>query len=463
MDSVSESKYISYEKPEQPPGRTATRSAKPASSSLAMSSRTFETAVSVKVIVFCGFDDLMESICVIGTCRHINRRNDLAIPNYPRVEISLSTIVTVVLEDQVLKALEGVRDPELGGNVVELGMISSVSVDRGSVEIGLALTIAECPLRSQIENDTRRRVLAMPGVGTVDIRTTAMTKKQRSELMSVARKKARDNAQPTQVPATTRVVAIASGKGGVGKSSVSSNVAAGLAAHGFAVGLLDADIWGFSIPRMMGAEGKLEADASTKLIEPVSAHGVQLVSTGLIIDDEATALMWRGLMLSKALEQFLTQVAWGNLDYLILDMPPGTGDVQMALTRLLPQAEMVVVTTPQLAAQRVAIRVADMARRSHMPVVGVIENMTGDVFGDGGGAHLADELGVPLLGSIPLDPEVVKGADIGSPTVLEDSSPARDALIALVDSLVAQIPPAEMETCTGRIAKLISDLESGAA
>ena len=369
-----------------------------------------------------------------------------------------------VTKDQVLKALEGVRDPELGGNVVELGMITDVTIDGPRVGIGLALTIAECPLRSQIENDTRRRVEAMPGIEIADIRTTAMTKSQRAELMSVARRKAREEAEPTQVNSTTRVVAIASGKGGVGKSSMSVNIAAGLARKGYRLGLLDADIWGFSIPRMLGADGRLEADAETKLIQPVEAHGVKVVSTGLIVETEETALMWRGLMLSKALEQFLKQVAWGDLDYLILDMPPGTGDVQMALTRMLPQAEMVVVTTPQQAAQRVAIRVADMARRSHMPVVGVIENMSGEVFGSGGGQQLAEELGVPLLGSIPLDPAIVTAGDAGIPlaTIAEDT-PTTSALNTMVDRLVAQIPPADLETCTGRIAKLIADLEEGAA
>jgi ATP-binding protein involved in chromosome partitioning len=362
-----------------------------------------------------------------------------------------------------MKTLEGVRDPELGGNVVELGMVTDVSIDGPKVGIGLALTIAECPLRSQIEGDVLRRVEAMPGVGAVEVRTTAMTKRQRAELMSVARRKARENAEPTQVSPTTRVITVASGKGGVGKSSVSVNLAAGLAANGFAVGLLDADIWGFSIPRMIGADTKLEADADTKLIEPVTAHGVRVVSTGLIVDSEETALMWRGLMLSKALEQFLKQVAWGDLDYLVLDMPPGTGDVQMALTRMLPQAEMVVVTTPQSAAQRVATRVADMARRSHMPVVGVIENMSGDVFGSGGGADLANELGVDLLASIPLDPAVVAGGDSGQPVVLAGSGEAADALSMMVETVTAVVPPAAMETCTGRIAKLISDLEDGAA
>lgn len=369
-----------------------------------------------------------------------------------------------VTKDQVMRTLEGVRDPELGGNVVELGMITDVDIDGSRVDIGLALTIAECPMRNQLEGDTRRRVEAMPGVDRVEVRTTAMTKRQRAELMSVARRNARENAEPTEVGSTTRVVAVASGKGGVGKSSLSVNLAAGLAAREYRVGLLDADIWGFSIPRMIGAVGRLEADPGTKLIEPVTANGVKVVSTGLIIESEETALMWRGLMLSKALEQFLKQVNWGDLDYLILDMPPGTGDVQMALTRMLPQAQMVVVTTPQSAAQRVAIRVADMARRSHMPVVGVIENMSGDVFGEGGGRKLADDLGVPLLGSIPLDPAVVDGGDTGRPVVIRpDSGPAAIALADTVEKVTAVVPPADLETCTGRIAKLIADLENGAA
>ncbi len=369
-----------------------------------------------------------------------------------------------VTPDQVMKTLEGVRDPELGGNVVELGMITDVAIEGTAVNIGLALTIAECPLRSQLESDTRRRVQSMPGVDTVNVRTTAMTKRQRAELMSVARRNARDNAEPTQVASTTRVIAVASGKGGVGKSSVSVNLAAGLASEGFEVGLLDADIWGFSIPRMIGATGRLEAQTDTKLIEPVIAQGVKVVSTGLIIESEGTALMWRGLMLSKALEQFLKQVDWGDLDYLVIDMPPGTGDVQMALTRMLPQAEMVVVTTPQSAAQRVAIRVADMARRSHMPVVGVIENMSGEVFGSGGGEELADELGVPLLACVPLDQAVVDGGDTGRPVVIRpESGPAAEALAVAVEKVMAVVPPADLETCTGRIAKLIADLEDGAA
>lgn len=370
----------------------------------------------------------------------------------------------MITTEQVLRVLEGVQDPELGGNVVELGMISDVRIVESHVEIGLVLTIAECPLRSQLEGDTKRKVELMPGVSSVEVRTTAMTKHQRSELMSVVRRRVRDNAEPTQVAPTTRVVAVASGKGGVGKSSVSVNLASALAAAGYRTGLVDADIWGFSIPRMIGASGRLEADAATSLIEPVVANGVKVVSTGLIIESEETALMWRGLMLSKAVEQFLKQVNWGDLDYLLIDMPPGTGDVQMALTRMLPQAEMLVVTTPQRAAQKVAIRVADMARRSFMPIIGVVENMSGEVFGEGGGAELAAELGVPVLGSVPLDRGVVEAGDNGAPIVLADpSSAASRAFSAAATRLVEALPPAQMETCTGRIAKLIEALEDGAA
>ncbi len=379
------------------------------------------------------------------------------------------TIVIMPTRDDVLKTLEGVRDPELGGNIVELGMVSEVVVEGSTVDVGLALTIAECPLRNQIEQDTRRRVLSIPGVEALNLRTTAMTKRQRANLMSVARRRAQDTAEPTQVSPTTRVIAIGSGKGGVGKSSVAVNLAVSIASGGYRVGLLDADIWGFSTPRMLGVEDRLQADDETRLIEPVDAQGVKLVSTGLIIESEETALMWRGLMLSKALEQFLKQVEWGELDYLLIDLPPGTGDIQMALTRMLPQSELVVVTTPQRAAQKVAVRVADMARRSHMPIVGVVENMAGlvcecgrvhDVFGQGGGQELAEELGVPLIASIPLDPAVVPGGDTGRPVVSSSiRSPAGEALRQAAAMLVSLVPPAELETCTGRIAKILTELE----
>lgn len=372
--------------------------------------------------------------------------------------------------EQITEALRGVIDPELGGNIVDLGMVASIeTAPDGVVTVGIALTIAECPMRGQIEGDTARKIRALDGVTDVVINTTAMTKAQRAELMSGARMRARENAEPTQVPPLTRVVAVSSGKGGVGKSSVSVNLAVTLQQRGFRVGLLDADIWGFSIPRMLGIEERLLADDDTRLIQPGIAHNLKVVSTGLIIDSEETALMWRGLMLSKALEQFLSQVEWGELDYLVIDMPPGTGDIQMALSRLLPQAEMVVVTTPQKAAQKVAVRVADMARRSYMPIIGVVENMAGFVcdhgetyalFGSGGGQDLADDLNVPLLGQVPLDAAVVQGGDDGTPVTIADiANPASQVFTEMAERLVELLPPAADETCTGRIAKLLEDLE----
>jgi ATP-binding protein involved in chromosome partitioning len=367
-------------------------------------------------------------------------------------------------------ALRGVIDPELGADIVDLGMVSTIDIDGGAVAVGIALTIAACPMRDQIEGDVVRKVRALPGVEAVDVHITAMSQEQRSTLMGRARLRARDDAAPTMVNPQTRVIAISSGKGGVGKSSLSVNLALAIADLGHRVGLLDADIWGFSVPRMLGATDKrLEAGPDRK-IQPIDMAGLQLVSTGLLLDDEDTALMWRGLMLSKALEQFLTDVAWDpSLGYLVIDMPPGTGDIQMALSRLLPQAEMVVVTTPQRAAQKVAARVADMARRSYMPVAGVVENMSGfttednrhyALFGRGGGRELADQLGIPLLGQIPLDPFVVEGGDEGRPVVrVHPDSPAALAIVSIAAAIVDLIPPAAEDTCTARIAVLAEQLE----
>ncbi len=367
--------------------------------------------------------------------------------------------------------LRGVLDPELGSDIVDLGMVHGIEIDGTTVHIRIALTIAACPMRDQIENDVVRKVRAMPDVTDVVVDVVAMTQSQRSEVMSKARRHARDNAEPTMVNPLTRVIAVSSGKGGVGKSSVSVNLAAAIADLGHSVGLLDADIWGFSIPRMLGATDHHLVAGEDRKITPAKAQGIHLISTGLIVENEDTALMWRGLMLSKALEQFLKDVAWPrDLDYLILDMPPGTGDIQMALSRLLPQAEMLVVTTPQKAAQKVAARVADMARRSFMPIVGVIENMSGfttedgrhyPLFGEGGGQELADDLAVPLIGQIPLDPFVVEGGDEGAPIVrAHPDSPAGNAIRRAAAELTMLIPPAEDETCTSRIALLAEQLES---
>ena len=373
------------------------------------------------------------------------------------------------MRDDIEAALRGVIDPELNADIVELGMVSDINLDGSHASIGVALTVAACPMRDQIETDVVRKVKAIPSIETVSVNITAMTGKERSELMGKVRLRAREDATPTMISPQTRVIAVSSGKGGVGKSSLSVNLALAISARGHQTGLLDADIWGFSVPRMLASiDERLDAGDDRK-IQPLRAAGLEVVSTGLLLDDEDTALMWRGLMLSKALEQFLTDVAWNpGLGYLVIDMPPGTGDVQMALSRMLPQAEMVVVTTPQRAAQKVAARVADMARRSHMPVVGVIENMSGftaedgrhyALFGSGGGSELADQLGVPLLGQIPLDPNVVNGGDEGRPVVTEDpEGPAGASIRSVASRLVELVPPAAEDTCTARIAVLEEQL-----
>jgi ATP-binding protein involved in chromosome partitioning len=294
--------------------------------------------------------------------------------------------------------------------------------------------------------------------------------------MQKARLRASQSAPPTEVPATTRVIAVGSGKGGVGKSSITANLAAALAARGLTVGVLDADIWGFSIPRMLGLAGRLagapEADGKGKIIPNERAVGtgtLRVVSMGLLVDDEDTALMWRGLILAKALEQFLTDVKWGELDYLLIDMPPGTGDIQMALARLVPQAEMLVVTTPAKGAQKVASRVADMARRSYLKVLGVVENMSEFVapdgsrhaiFGSGGGKRLAALTGAPFVGSVPIEAAVSEGGDVGTPVVLSHAdSPAAISLRAIAERIVTELlPPVEMAGCTARIFQLAEKL-----
>ena len=371
--------------------------------------------------------------------------------------------------------LAGVMDPELHASIVDLGMVEDVRVDgEGLVTVKVALTTAGCPLRHQIKTDVQSKVDGLAGVTKVRVEYGEMTAEQKAKAMDRARFNARENADATEIAPTTRVIAVASGKGGVGKSSVTVNLAAALAARGLTIGILDADIWGFSVPRMLGADGRL-GGADGKIhpnevvvanLDPTGPAGlVKVVSMGFLVEDETSALMWRGLILTKAVEQFLKDVRWGDLDYLLIDMPPGTGDIQMGLARMLPQAEMLVVTTPALAAQKVAARVADMARRSYMKVIGVVENMSEFVtpsgerfalFGEGGGATLADEIGAPLVARIPLEPEVSRGGDAGRPVALSDpESPAGSAFHALATRVVEDLlPPVEMSGCTARILEL---------
>ena len=369
--------------------------------------------------------------------------------------------------DLLLKHLSSVYDPELGVNIVDLGMVKDIAHENDKVTIKLALTIASCPMRSQIESEITRKLELIENVSSVEIEIVEMNQDERTAVMEKARLRARENAEPTKINPKTRVLAIGSGKGGVGKSTISTNIAVGLNNSGYKVGLLDADIWGFSIPRLLGIKGRIKANDEKQMI-PFEHNGLKVISTGLITEDEDTALMWRGLMLSKALEQFLKNVEWGELDYLIIDLPPGTGDIQMALSRLLPQAELLVVTTPQLMAQKVATRVADMAKRSFIPLLGVIENMsyfetnegkTFNIFGEGGGSSLANQFSLPLLSSIPISEDTNNEADDGNPLILQEkNSPTKRELLELVKTIEEKLPPIQDETCTGRLAKVFEEL-----
>ena len=369
----------------------------------------------------------------------------------------------------VTAMLRAVIDPELGDNIVDLGMAGEVRVDAdGRVTIPVKLTIRGCPLRAQIKKDVESRVAAHPGVTGVTIEWGEMTADERTATMTRARWNARQQAGDTRVPLGARVLAIASGKGGVGKSSVTVNLAAAIAAEGRVVGVLDADIWGFSIPRMLGMSDRLEArrvgDAGKPSIVPnerrVGAGLLKVVSTGMLVEDEGTALMWRGLMLTKAVEQFLNDVHWGDLDYLLIDMPPGTGDVQMGLARMLPRTDLVIVTTPAVSAQKVAIRAADMARRSFLRVAGVIENMSSftcdhggeyALFGEGGGAALAAEVGAELLGRIPIERAVAHGGDEGQPVALGGTGAAAVEFRRIARAIIDSTPTtADMGGCSAR-------------
>ena len=366
--------------------------------------------------------------------------------------------------DDVRELLRGVVDPELGSDVVDLGMIRAASVGPdGAVLIEVALTTAGCPLKAQLQRDITARVGSAPGVSGVRIEWGEMTTEEKSACMAKARWNAAQRAGETTIAATTRVIAVASGKGGVGKSSVTVNLAAGLAAEGFAVGVLDADIGGFSVPRMLGVEGKLIGNDAGKIAPHVKEIGpgrLEIVSMGFLVEDAETALLWRGQLLNRAVQHFLEDVRWGDLDYLLIDMPPGTGDIQMGLARMLPRTEMIVVTTPGQGVQAVAARAADLARKTYLRIAGVIENMsaftcdhgeTYALFGSGGGQELADRIGAPLLGLVPIEPSVAAGADAGTPAVL-GVGPAADAFRAIVRRIVDEaVPPVVMAGCSARM------------
>jgi ATP-binding protein involved in chromosome partitioning len=375
--------------------------------------------------------------------------------------------------------MRGVIDPELGADLVDLGMYRGADIsDDGQVTVEVALTTAGCPLRAQIQRDTKARVGGIPGVTSVEVRTVEMSPEQKREVMARARRRAQDDAPLTEIPGRTRVLAVSSGKGGVGKSSVTVNLAAGLASRGMTVGVLDADIAGFSVPRMLGMEGRLTAAPAAggerpriePMTKPIGRGSIKVVSMGFL-SPEDEAIMWRGLMLNRGVQHFLEDVAWGDMDYLLVDMPPGTGDIQMGLARMLPRAEMLIVTTPALAAQKVAVRAADMARKGYLRVAGVVENMSGftcahgdhyELFGSGGGDRLSAEIGAPLLGRIPLQPEVSAGGDSGEPAAVNDRGPAGAAFAELVDAVMEVAPVVEMSDCTARILEAVAAAAEGA-
>ncbi len=358
--------------------------------------------------------------------------------------------------EQVTAALATVNDPEIRRPITELDMIKSVDVaDDGSVTVGVYLTIAGCPLRDTITRDVTAAVSKIPGVTGVRVNLDVMSEEQRKALQT----KLRGGQAPKEIPfakptSSTRVYAVASGKGGVGKSSVTVNLAAALAAQGRKVGIVDADIYGHSVPRMLGVTNR--PTQVEQMIMPPNANGVKVISIGMFTEGN-TPVVWRGPMLHRALQQFLADVYWGDLDVLLMDLPPGTGDIAISVAQLLPSAEILVVTTPQQAAAEVAERAGAISAQTHQTVVGVIENMSYlpcphcgervDVFGSGGGQTVAEALTrtlgttVPLLGQVPIDVRLREGGDAGRPIVLDDpDAPAAKELRSIADTLAGRAP-----------------------
>jgi ATP-binding protein involved in chromosome partitioning len=337
--------------------------------------------------------------------------------------------------EAVLKALEQVIDPELRRPVTELDMVRDVEIHDGVVALTIVLTVAGCPLRDSFEQQVEAALADVPGVRGFELSFDVMTPEERQTLTQKLRGGAPERDGVIRIPADCRVIAVASGKGGVGKSSLAANLAVALAELGHQVGVLDADIYGHSIPHVLGIRQR--PVAVDEMIVPPVKDGLKLMSIGFFLDGNEP-VMWRGPMLHRALEQFLTDVHWGEIDVLVVDMPPGTGDVSISLGQLLPRAEVVLVTTPQKLAQDVAARAAAMAQKTNMRLLGVVENMSGDVFGSGGGQELATELGVPLLGTVPLDPALREQGDAGAPVVSArpDSASARE-IVAIAQEIEA--------------------------
>jgi len=350
-------------------------------------------------------------------------------------------------EEQVREKLTAVIDPELRRNIVELGMVRSIEIkDDGQINVTVSLTTPGCPIRSHFQEAVAQQVSSLDGVTGVGVGFDVLSDEEKSGLMQTLGRGKLPQGALAQVK---NVIGIASGKGGVGKSTLTANLAAAIKAEGHSVGVLDCDIYGYSIPRMLGVDKKPEVNAERKILPPVSESGVSTISMGYFVDENA-AVVWRGAMLHKALQQFLEDVAWGELDYLLLDLPPGTGDVAMSMAQLLPQAKIAIVTTPQPAAQSVAARSAEMSAKVDVDVIGIIENMAGfttptgesfSIFGEGGGRLLADELEVPLLGSVPLSEELREHADVGNPLAIDQpASPAGEAIVEIARRIIAASP-----------------------
>ncbi len=361
---------------------------------------------------------------------------------------------SVPTEAQVLEALRPVEDPEIHRSIVELNMVRGILIDGGTVKVTVALTVAGCPMRAEIVRLVTDAVAPLAGVTHVDVDLGVMTDQERAALSQQLQGGAahgdggHEHRTNPFTDSNTRVIAISSGKGGVGKSSVTTNLAVALAQRGRKVAAIDADVWGFSMPRMLGIDRP--PTVIDDVIVPPDANGVTLISMGFFAREDQP-VVWRGPMLHKALEQFLTDVHWGEPEYLIVDMPPGTGDIALSMAQFLPRAEVIVVTTPQPAAQKVAQRAAYMARKVNLSVVGVIENMSWfqcdhgteyRLFGEGGGRELADQLEVPLLGQVPLVPELRAGADIGEPIVVSHpDDPASRVFHAMAERLDVEMAP----------------------